>query len=117
MTVAFTACTNEEILEVNAPSNMDEAVALGEGYAIVGSKGVESRFVINENDGKFTTTWEKTDMVGGAWIGYQTKAEEEGTYPAGYLFVARTAGLTDGVTGTVGQEATRMTVGKLLQLS
>jgi len=47
-------------------------------------------------------------------LGYQTKAEEEGTYPAGYLFVARTAGLTDGVTGTVGQEATRMTVGKLL---
>jgi len=76
MTVAFTACTNEEILEVNAPSNMDEAVALGEGYAIVGSKGVESRFVINENDGKFTTTWEKTDMVGGAWIGYQTKADK-----------------------------------------
>ncbi len=47
-------------------------------------------------------------------LGYQTKAEEEGTYPAGYLFVARTIGLTDGVTGTVGQEATRMTVAKLL---
>ena len=47
-------------------------------------------------------------------LGYQTKAEEEGTYPAGYLFVARTMGLTDGVTGTVGQEATRMTVANLL---
>lgn len=47
-------------------------------------------------------------------LGYQTKAEEEGTYPAGYIFVARTIGLTDGVTGSVGQEASRMTVAKLL---
>lgn len=76
MSVAFTACTNEEILEVNAPANLDEAVALGEGYTIVGSKGVDSRFVISEKDGKFAATWEMTDMVGGAWIGYQTKADK-----------------------------------------
>jgi hypothetical protein len=47
-------------------------------------------------------------------LGYQTKAEEEGTYPAGYIFVAKTIGLTDGVTGAVGQEATRMLVANLL---
>lgn len=70
LAVPFTACTNEELLEVNAPAaNLEEAIALGEGYTIVGTKGVDSRFVINSD---FSATWETTDTVGGVWIGYQT---------------------------------------------
>ncbi len=69
-------------------------------------------------DGNFgpedNVTYEQAVKMIVCALGYQTKAEEEGTYPAGYIFVARTIGLTDGVTGTVGQEASRMTVAKLL---
>jgi len=78
LAVPFTACTNEELLEIEAPANLEEAVALGEGYTIVGTKGVDSRFVISEANGKFSAVWEATDMVGGAWIGYQ-KATQKGT--------------------------------------
>lgn len=78
LAVPFTACTNEELLEIEAPANLEEAVALGEGYTIVGTKGVDSRFVISEANGKFSAVWEATDMVGGAWIGYQ-KATQKNT--------------------------------------
>ena len=76
LAVPFTACTNEELLEVNAPAaNLEEAIALGEGYTIVGTKGVDSRFVINSD---FSATWETTDTVGGVWIGYQTAEQVAG---------------------------------------
>lgn len=72
LTVGFTACTNDELVDLNSPVSVEEqlknAVSLGEGYTIVGSKEAETRFVINSD--LSSAVWEKTDTVGGAWIGY-----------------------------------------------
>jgi len=78
MSVAFAACTNEELLEVNAPADLKGAVSLGEGYTIEGVKGINSRYVISAGaNGALSAVWEKTDTVGGAWIGYQTEDQVE----------------------------------------
>lgn len=72
--MGFTACTNDELVDLNSPVSVEEqlknAVSLGEGYTIVGSKEAETRFVINSD--LSSAVWERTDTVGGAWIGYTT---------------------------------------------
>jgi hypothetical protein len=47
-------------------------------------------------------------------LGYEPAAEQNGSYPTGYLYQASKIGLTKGVAGTTGKAASRATVAKLV---
>jgi hypothetical protein len=74
--------------------------------------------IVGMGDGTFApespVTYEQAVKMLVCALGYETKALEEGTYPTGYIFVAKTMGLLDDVAGAVGQEAPRSMVAQLL---
>jgi len=74
--------------------------------------------IVGMGDGTFApespVTYEQAVKMLVCALGYETKALEEGTYPTGYIFVAKTTGLLDDVVGSVGQEAPRSMVAQLL---
>ncbi len=47
-------------------------------------------------------------------LGYTLKAEKNGGYPSGYLAIASQEGITKGASGTIGGEAKRSTVARLV---
>lgn len=71
LSTAFVACTNEDILE-NPSVDAKDAIALGEGYAVNVSKGVDSRAAMSSN---LTPKWEQEDKLGAAWFHRVTKVE------------------------------------------
>lgn len=77
LSVGFTACTNDELVEVSAPVNTQDAIALGENFSISVVKGAaESRAVFDE---ALKSQWEKTDTVGAAWVNMITEYEKDGS--------------------------------------
>lgn len=74
MSVGFTACTNDELVEVVTPSKpAGDYVALGQGYTISVSKAIPSRAIFDE---KLNTTWEEYDEIGAAWRSAVTSFDE-----------------------------------------
>ena len=67
LSTAFVACTNDEFAEISAPvASAEDAIALGEGFAInVNKGGVDTRSAFNE---KLTAYWEEADVLGAAWV-------------------------------------------------
>lgn len=80
LSTAFVACTNEDFTEISSPANTKDAIALGEGYTIVGAKNgndANTRAIFGE--GFKATFWEKTDVVGAAWYNMITGFNADGT--------------------------------------
>ena len=77
----------------------------------------EHDIVIGFPDGNFypeqQVTYEQMVKMLVCTMGYGLKAEAEGGYPNGYLYVANNIGLTRGVTGSVGAAAFRGIVAQL----
>lgn len=66
LSTGFVACTNEELVEIAAPVNTEEAIALGENYTInVNKVGDQTRSAFNEN---LSPYWEADDQLGAAWV-------------------------------------------------
>lgn len=76
LSTAFVACTNDDFAEISAPVNVntDDAIALGEGYTINVSKGVDTRSAF---DSKYTPYWEEGDRLGAAWVHMVTELDED----------------------------------------
>ena len=70
LAVPFAACTNEDLMDTTVSSTPEEvlskAVSLGDNFSIVGTKGIsaDTKAVVTDD---FSTLWEVTDTVGGAW--------------------------------------------------
>lgn len=76
LSTAFVACTNDEFEEISAPvANAEDAIALGEGFAInVNKGGVDTRSAF---DKKLLPYWEEKDELGAAWVHMVTDFDEE----------------------------------------
>lgn len=80
LSTAFVACTNEDFNEISSPANTKNAIALGDGFTIVGVKNgsdADTRAIFGE--GFKATFWEKTDVVGAAWYNMITGFNNDGT--------------------------------------
>jgi len=67
LSTAFVACTNEEIIESSSVDTKD-AIALGEGYTINVTKGLESRAAFDFEGTGIAASWEEGDQIGAAWF-------------------------------------------------
>lgn len=79
LSVGFTACTNDELVDVQAPVvDTENAVSLGEGYTIIATKAANeaSRAYMESLN---AAVWEKTDTIGAAWYDMITEYNEDGT--------------------------------------
>lgn len=79
LSVGFTACTNDELVDVQAPVvDTENAVSLGEGYTIIATKAANeaSRAYMESLN---AAVWEKTDTIGAAWYDMITAYDEDGT--------------------------------------
>lgn len=78
LSAGLTACTNEELIDVQTPSvNTEDGIALGEGITIVGTKGnIGTRAEFADDFQK--ALWESDDVIGAAWYNMIT-----GFTPAG----------------------------------
>ena len=67
LSAGLTACTNEELIDVQTPSvNTEDGIALGEGITIVGTKGnIGTRAEFADDFSK--ALWESDDVIGAAW--------------------------------------------------
>lgn len=75
LSTAFVACTNDDFTEISTPVNNNGAIALGENFTInVDKADALTRAVFND---KFAPTWEKTDVLGAAWVHQVTDFDEE----------------------------------------
>lgn len=80
LSTAFVACTNEDFTEISSPANTKDAIALGEGFTIVGARNgndADTRAIFGE--GFKATFWEKKDVVGAAWYNMITGFNADGT--------------------------------------
>ena len=73
LSAGLTACTNEELIDVQTPSvNTEDGIALGEGITIVGTKGnIGTRAEFADDFSK--ALWENTDVIGAAWYNMITE--------------------------------------------
>ena len=80
MSAAFVACTNEDLVETQAPSmDVENAISLGEGFTITGTKMAmdpATKSIFEVNGGKLLPYWEETDKVGAAWFNMVTGIDE-----------------------------------------
>lgn len=80
LSAAFVACTNEDLVETQAPSmDVENAISLGEGFTITGTKMAmdpATKSIFEVNGGKLLPYWEETDKVGAAWFNMVTGIDE-----------------------------------------
>lgn len=80
LSVGFTACTNDELVDVQAPVvDTENAVSLGEDFTIIATKvanGAASRAYMESLN---AAVWEKTDTIGAAWYDMIIEYNEDGT--------------------------------------
>lgn len=68
LAAGLTACTNEELIDVQTPSvNTEDGISLGEGITIVGTKGSNVGTRAEFADDFSKALWENTDVIGAAW--------------------------------------------------
>lgn len=80
LSAGLVACTNEEFAEMQTPSvDVENAISLGEGYTITGSKVAETPATKSyfELAGGVKAYWEETDVIGAAWYNMVEKINEE----------------------------------------
>lgn len=80
LSAAFVACTNEDLVETQAPSmDVENAISLGEGFTITGTKmamNPATKSIFEVNGGKLLPYWEEKDVVGAAWFNMVTGIDE-----------------------------------------
>ena len=80
LSAAFVACTNEDLVETQAPSmDVENAISLGEGFTITGTKMAmdpATKSIFEVNGGKLLPYWEEKDVVGAAWFNMVTGIDE-----------------------------------------
>jgi len=76
--------------------------------------GIVDGFPDGNYYGDDNVTYEQVTKMIVCALGYRSEAVANGGYPTGYLYVAQKIGLLDGVEGTVGANASRGTVAKML---
>lgn len=80
LSAGLVACTNEDFAEVQTPSvDVENAISLGEGYTITGSKCAETPATKSyfELAGGLKAYWEETDVIGAAWYNMVEEIDEE----------------------------------------
>ena len=80
LSAGLVACTNEEFAEMQTPSvDVENAISLGEGYTITGSKVAETPATkaYFELANGLNAYWEETDVIGAAWYNMVEEIDEE----------------------------------------
>lgn len=89
LSATFTACTNEEFTtEISAPVTVEDAISLGEGYTIVGSKMGDAASRAYVTSDLKSALWEKTDVIGAAWYNMATYSSDGKLNPIGSQVVS-----------------------------
>lgn len=79
LSTAFVACTNEDLVEMDAPNVQGKAISLGENLTIAGGFGqADTRAIYGEEAGAIKSLWEPEDKVGGAWYAALTDTGNAG---------------------------------------
>ena len=80
LSAAFVACTNEDLVETQAPSmDVENAISLGEGFTITGTKMAmdpATKSIFEVNGSKLLPYWEEDDVVGAAWFNMVTSTDD-----------------------------------------